>query len=290
MYLKGIEKLREKLPGYPGKRIYLLLILAGASFLIGLAFLILIDIFPRLLSSNTFFIFIEPLTPIIGSFILTLIGFLLIYKVWYSRETYKEKYKDKAYQKVIKYGVMGVLFVATTVIHAYIPIDLIFPRSVSNSLTILFSTSLLSFIPSLSGIEFIIRTFISIIFVLLTLLTMRRAILTFGIDYMAVVYLYYPEESEIQDYEIYSVLRHPAYSAILMLCIGAIFARFSLYSLIFTSITLIGLIIHIRFVEEKELIERFGESYIEYRKEVPALLVKPRDIGRFFKFLFKGAD
>lgn len=290
MHLKGIEKFREKLPGYPGSRIYLLLLLTGGSYIIGLVFLITMDIFPRFFAQNDFFIFIEPLTPILGSICLTLIGFLLIYKVWYSREDYKQKYGDRAYQKALRFGVPGVIFVAATIVHAYIPIDLIPPRPPSNNLTIFLSTSLLELIPGLPNSIFFLRTIISIILVILALLTMIRALFTFGIDYMAVVYLYYPEESEIQDFKIYSILRHPAYSAITMLAFGAIFARFSIYSIIFTSITLIGLLVHIRYVEERELIERFGKSYIEYRKEVPALLVRPRDFGRFFKFLFNGEE
>ena len=43
--------------------------------------------------------------------------------------------------------------------------------------------------------------------------------------------------------------------------------------------------IHIRLVEEKELIIRFGDSYREYQKQVPAILIKPKDIVRFMIFL-----
>ena len=43
--------------------------------------------------------------------------------------------------------------------------------------------------------------------------------------------------------------------------------------------------IHIRLVEEKELIKRFGDSYRDYQKNTPAIYIKPKDIGRFMKFL-----
>ncbi|MHA1498982.1 MAG: hypothetical protein ACTSRT_15740, partial [Promethearchaeota archaeon] len=46
-----------------------------------------------------------------------------------------------------------------------------------------------------------------------------------------------------------------------------------------------GMFIHIHYVEEKELIKRFGDSYKEYRKNVHAILIRLRDIGRFIKFL-----
>ena len=50
-------------------------------------------------------------------------------------------------------------------------------------------------------------------------------------------------------------------------------------------IAIVMMTIHIRAVEEKELIERFGDSYIEYRKKVPALFVRPKKIGVYLKFL-----
>jgi len=44
---------------------------------------------------------------------------------------------------------------------------------------------------------------------------LARAISVFGIDYMAVVYLYFPEESEVIENETYSVLRHPTYAGLI---------------------------------------------------------------------------
>jgi len=44
----------------------------------------------------------------------------------------------------------------------------------------------------------------------------------------------------------------------------------------------------VRLVEEKELIERFGQSYLDYRKRIPAFWPRPRDLGGFFKFLLSG--
>ena len=37
--------------------------------------------------------------------------------------------------------------------------------------------------------------------------------------------------------------------------------------------------------EEKELIERFGAPYKKYMKEVPALLVRPRNFGKLMRFI-----
>jgi hypothetical protein len=58
-----------------------------------------------------------------------------------------------------------------------------------------------------------------------------------------------------------------------------------MYSIIFFMIILAGLLLHIRFVEEKELIARFGKPFLKYREKVPALLVRPRKIGAYFRFI-----
>ena len=112
-----------------------------------------------------------------------------------------------------------------------------------------------------------------------------RALETFGIDYMTVVYLYFPEESELQDHKIYSVLRHPTYSGVLLISLGGMIAQLTLYSISFFLILYMGMYIHIHFVEEKELIKRFGDSYKEYRKKTPAFFVHPKKGGIFLKFL-----
>ena len=50
----------------------------------------------------------------------------------------------------------------------------------------------------------------------------------------------------------------------------------------------LGLTSWIRLVEEKELIERFGQPYLDYRKQIPAFWPRLRDFGKFFTFLFTG--
>jgi len=122
-------------------------------------------------------------------------------------------------------------------------------------------------------------------FLIIAMMTVRSAILTFGLDYMGLVYLYFPEESEVQQHEICSVLRHPTYFAVVCLAVGGFMIRMSVFSFVFLILLDIGLLAHIRFVEEEELIERFGESYLEYQKQVPALHVRIRNLRTYFRFL-----
>ena len=102
---------------------------------------------------------------------------------------------------------------------------------------------------------------------------------------MTVIYLYFPEESKIQNHKIYSVLRHPTYTGALLVGLGGMFSTLTLYSVIFFIVYLVAFYIHIHFVEEKELIARFGPSYQGYMNKVPTFFVNPDKLGAFLGFL-----
>ncbi len=102
--------------------------------------------------------------------------------------------------------------------------------------------------------------------------------------------LYFPEESKIQISKIYEALRHPIYAAVIMLNVAASFSTFTLFSIILCAFFILGFWIHVRFVEEKELLDGFGPSYIEYRRKVPAFFVSPRRVGTFLRCLSKGGE
>lgn len=284
--MKGIDKLREKLPDYAGKKIARLpltgLIIGGLGYIL----LIILDLIPRLFSNIMFLVIIEPFIPILSSIFIAALALWLIWGLWNKRAQMKEQYGDLAYQKMILRGLTGVFLIPPLVFHAFTPIDSLFQIYPVNDLTISWSMSLLSFLGIAPEIDSLFRIILSVIFILLALLTVRSAILTFGVDYMAVVYLYFPEESEIQQHEIYSVIRHPTYLGGIFLGAAGLFFGFSVYSI------LIGLIVILVFrlqiwKEEKELVERFGEGYVEYRKEVPALFIRPSKVRAFFRFLKK---
>ncbi|MFX1521540.1 MAG: methyltransferase family protein [Promethearchaeota archaeon] len=285
MHLKGAEKFLEKLPGYAGSRIFLLPILGLLSFLIGILFMLFLDIASRLFPNSYFLFLIDPILPLIGTATCGIIGFVLVSQVWHKKDKLLKKYNELAYQKAFKFAILAIPQILAIICHAYLPIGLLSSKSPVSETTIVLSSSLLSFLLGMSYFGLIVRIIGSVALFMLGLLIIFRALFTFGIDYMGLVYLYYPEESEVQDHEIYSVLRHPAYAGVLLISAGAIFARLSLYSLIFFAIILLGFLCHIRLVEEKELVVRFGASFLEYRRRVPALIVKPRMLGAFFRFL-----
>ena len=284
MKLKGMEKLREKLPAYPGRKIFLLPLMGAVAAILGYIFLIVLDILPRMLPDIALLVTIEPVLPILGSIFIAALGISLVGTLWRRRDSMKSQYGQLSYQLMIPKGVIGVCLIPTIIFHAFTSIRSLPPVPPVNDLTTQFSRSLLPILGVTPELDIVIRLVLSGILILLGLLVVRSSIFTFGIDYMTVVYLYFPEESEIQDYEIYSVVRHPVYLGGVILGAAALFFRFSVYSILLFVIVYLIFRVQIR-REEHELIERFGDGFVEYREKVPALLVRPKDFRAFFKFL-----
>jgi protein-S-isoprenylcysteine O-methyltransferase Ste14 len=115
-----------------------------------------------------------------------------------------------------------------------------------------------------------------------------RTVLTFGVDYLTMVYVYFPEESQLANHAIYNILRHPAYAAVQFIAFGLALLNGSWAALAGALFFLLGLWGWVGLVEEKELIQRFGPAYVEYRKRVPAFWPHPRDLKAFFRFLIFG--
>lgn len=225
------------------------------------------------------------LLPILGVVFIEFGSLLLVYQMWYWRDRLKAKYQQTSYQHIFFVGFAGILFMISVGIFNTIPLALSQPYLNSVRSVAIFVQPISQFWFNNTWIFDLIRIIVGITIVILGFGTMVRAFLTFGFDYMTVVYLYFPELSTIQNSKIYSILRHPTYAALIYISFAGILIQFSLYSIIFFVVYLFIFEIHIRKVEEKELIQRFGESFENYRKHVPAILVRPRHWKIYFKFL-----
>jgi protein-S-isoprenylcysteine O-methyltransferase Ste14 len=279
MKIKGIDKFREKLPALRGRRIIILPIYTIICII--LIFFTLFMFF-HLIRTNVQVLGIEWnwIFPILGVVIIEFGGLIFVYQMWFWRDRLKAKY-----QRVFFIGFAGILCMICLAIFNMIPLAMSqFYLNSVQAVTIFIQPISNSWFTN-TWIFDLIRIIIGIAVFVLGFLTMIRSFLTFGFDYMTVVYLYFPEESSIQNNEIYSVMRHPTYAGLIYVSFAGVIIQFSLYSMIFFILYLLGFGIHILKVEEKELIQRFGESFKKYRKEVPAILVRPRQWGIYFKFL-----
>ena len=116
--------------------------------------------------------------------------------------------------------------------------------------------------------------------------TMARSVRDFGIDNAGLVYVYYPKDARVIQNDIYSIVRHPMYMALIFISLGGFIFQFTIYSILHVLMTLLFFSYHIFIIEERELIKRLGDSYKEYKKEVPAIFIRLRNWPRFFKFVF----
>lgn len=289
MFLKGFDKFKEKTPGLRGFRIlilpiYICLIIIIVSYILNVFYS-----FPGQnigKYSNNFLILI----PFFGVALIEIIAFLLLSQMWIWRDRLKIKYGSLAYQRIIFVGLAGittVIYLSFNTFTQFQNYSLLFWKNGTNSI---FVTPVYSVFndSNLGNIFHIGQTFLGYLFLIMGILMSFRSIYTFGIDYTTVVYLYFPEEGEIKENEIYSVVRHPMYGGLIFVAFGGFLFNLTLFSLIFFAIYFLGFYIHIHFIEESELITRFGESYKAYRKSVPPFFINPFKFPILLKFIIRG--
>ena len=115
-----------------------------------------------------------------------------------------------------------------------------------------------------------------------------RAAFTFGFDNLALLYVYFPHEGRLVDSRIYSIIRHPVYAGVVRWSMALGFLRGTWFSTAFALLIPAGLFLWVRLVEERELVERFGERYTAYRGATPAFWPRTRDVLRYWRFLLLG--
>ena len=116
-----------------------------------------------------------------------------------------------------------------------------------------------------------------------------RALFVFGIDNLSLMYVYFPAESRLVDSKIYGILRHPIYSAVLRVILALVLWNGSAFALFAGMVSPLTMLAWVRLVEERELIERFGDGYRVYRARVPAFFnFDPRAWLVLWRFLLTG--
>jgi len=285
--IKGFDKFRKKLPILSGKRIAVIplyiICISTIAFLICITF----DTLPELLMTSGTSMILLSFFPFFGVLLLEIVGFFLAWQMWLWKNRLKEKYGPTSYQRIVFSGFAGIILVITLAFTQYIPYYSYAPAFWASSPLQILATPLEKFFGGAGPALFYAKEILAVALIITGLMMCARAIQIFGVDYMAVVYLYFPEESQIQENEIYSVLRHPAYASLLIIALGGTFHTFTLLSFLSFLTFLLGFYVHIYLVEEKELIQRFGDSYKTYRKKVPAFFIRPRDKNIFLRFLFR---
>jgi protein-S-isoprenylcysteine O-methyltransferase Ste14 len=253
MNIKGLDALAKHFPesNSTGGRLKLAGIVFG-SFALTTAYFLISDQIPTWTIDSQIVVFA--------------LGFLFVSRAFTQKKLFIEKYKENAYQQAA--------------------LRFIFP-----GVSILFAA--VAHIAYMNGPKFapsIITTFAHILgwyWLIVGAILWIRSALAFGLDNLAFLYLYHPEQGKIVNTNIYNIMRHSIYAGAMRIGLGLALLNTGIFALSFIPFLLLGFFGWVRLVEEKDLIERFPD-YLEYRKKIPAFWVKPRDIISFWKFILVG--
>ena len=290
MQIPGFSEFKAHLPDFSVRQAKLVVARLGIVTIASLIIAFMLDNSMRLLyliiPLDNFLLF-EPLIPIILPFILIFGGIFIAQIGFFRKNRLVEKYSVQAYQKGVKYIFTGIPMVFGGIFYAYIPHAISFFGILPiNPLTTQLSTSIFFLFFKVSW-DVIPRIIVGLIILILMIGTMARSVRDFGIDNAGLVYIYYPEDARVIQNDIYSIVRHPMYMALIFISLGGFIFQFTIYSIIHVLMTFLFFSYHIFIIEEKELIKRFGDSYSEYKTQVPAIFIKPRNWPRFFTFVFR---
>jgi protein-S-isoprenylcysteine O-methyltransferase Ste14 len=201
-----------------------------------------------------------------GAIVIMALGFLILSRFFSQKKIYQNKYDELAYRNAFaRFNIPGLGIVFASIAYlGYIA----GPE-----------------IPAIWWRQILID--LGWIFVIIGVALWLRSIATFGVDNLAMLYVYFPSESRMANTSIYQILRHPVYGAALYFGIGLSLVHANWYGMLVALILPIFLTGWVRLVEEKELLERFP-AYANYRKHTPAFWPRPQDYGSFFRFLILG--
>jgi protein-S-isoprenylcysteine O-methyltransferase Ste14 len=199
-----------------------------------------------------------------GQIILMALGFLILARFFSQKKTYLERYAELAYRNAfVRFVIPGLGIIFAAILHTgYMP-----------------------------GIEIpdvwwkLYLTWLGGFWLVVGLWLWARTILTFGLDNLAMLYVYYPAESRMVDSSIYGILRHPVYAGALRVILGLALLNGNWPALIFALLAPLGMFGWVRLVEERELLQRFPD-YREYRNRVPAFWTWK--VNKLWKFLLQG--
>jgi protein-S-isoprenylcysteine O-methyltransferase Ste14 len=136
----------------------------------------------------------------------------------------------------------------------------------------------------------IIIAVLLLLMVILTEVQIERSgfdVTTHGLD----IFTIFPEETSPVHGEVYSFIRHPLYFTLMCMSFCWASLRNNLMSIVVALIFLIPLFAAI-YLEDKELVERYGDVHREYIKRTPAIIPwkKPLDFLRLMRKFKHGQE
>lgn len=201
--------------------------------------------------------------PITQIFLEALWFALMVFGLLKNRKPYREKYGEKAYQKIA--------------FRFFLPAAMLMLAGILRGVWVEGE--------GLRAVPFWLRLILGIYCLLLGLTLEFRGVVSLGVDRIAFVYTVFPERGTRVESQLYEFLRHPIYSAMTHMALGVALLSGKLSGLFCFPVFALKIWLWSK-VEEKELTQRFGESYADYRKRVPAFFPRLRRQPEYLRLLF----
>jgi protein-S-isoprenylcysteine O-methyltransferase Ste14 len=199
-----------------------------------------------------------------GQIVFAALSFAVLARMYWKKKAYQEKYGDRAYRNAI--------------VHHYLP-------GMALLLATIAHTAYMPGVPIADVWWKVYLTALGWVCVAIGIVLWARGAAALGVERLAMLPVYYPEEDRLLDAGIFSVLRHPVLAGMLRLTIGLALLNDNWLALVFAVLVPLGPIGWTRLLEEKDLLERYPD-YAGYRKRVWAFW--PRNPFRFWRILFTG--
>lgn len=189
---------------------------------------------------------------------------LMVYGLLGHRKSYREKYGERAYLKMVE--------------HYFLPAGILMLNGVLRPIWVMGGT--VPFFGDRPLLRFVVGFYLVSVGILLEV----KGVKSLGIDRVVFVYTVFPERGRQIQSALYQFLRHPLYSAMSHIALGIACLAGTAAGL-GCALIFAGKLWLWSKLEEKELVERFGESYAKYRNEVPAFIPKLKQLKTFWKEL-----
>ena len=196
-----------------------------------------------------------------------MIGFINASLFFLKRDEYKNKFGDMAYRKAIKRFILPSLGILTAV---------------------LFHTAYMNGPQIPGGWWTVPMIWLGWLMLAVGSLLYLRSVMAFGLEDFMKISAYFPTSSPLNTSSIRGILRHPIDAALLRMGIGLALLNHNAFALTFAIFLPLGITGWTRLVKERDMIERYGASYLDYRRRVPAFWPKPGKLTAFIDFLLRG--
>ena len=154
--------------------------------------------------------------------------------MWIWKDKVKKRYGSSAYQRIFFISSPGIVIIISLAFNIFIPFQSYASSFWTVNKNFILTTPLNNFFNEPIKVLIVqLQVFFGLLLLLFGLSMSLRSIITFGIDYTTAIYIYFPEESTVQENQIYSVLRHPMYGGLVLIAFGGFIYYLTLYSFIF---------------------------------------------------------